>query len=695
MTSKQSCQGTNRNGEPCGNVVSGGEAYCRWHEGQAQTRTGSNPAAESGPRPRTLRAHFTAIVGNNLTLVMPVLYLLVCFTGITYEYALLKKFGIDFFEFADVSDFLVPGLRQPLALVVCVGLLVALYALIRLVSAIQRSSTRYHEKISQPERATFESAAFRAVRAREVLEAFLAKADATRQALRQPADDTRAQHGSVATTRQESRTFETGPGRVWRGIRAGGWSFVIVAARIAAAPPLWVLNALGLLEYVAHGGWRGVTGFAKVATRKDLEFGRGRGGAILGISFVVLLLASGAFMVAAAHGDYARITGSAAASYDPGGQAEADTDGRGSSSTWFARLFNDRLHPMRVSMRESRTRVVDAASSMLGPVSRNFPSLTVLVEKPEECLAGVRLVSSTRSHVLLYQTERPGAARAVASSSLAAIHIFQPDVTSKDAFDGPCLEYRDRKRQQEAARRQSEAHEQRRWETFVEVYRTRADSVQAQLQGLSATIEALSGAVAARPRADIGAHDAAELRAKLARIESRLTRLSSAHAVDVGTRRYSCPRRVESQSVFFDPGSTEIDDPLELDNLVALMAGTDLVILVEGFADEAGDATYNLRVSERRADYIKNVLVSIGGIDPSRIKAVGWGERFHRPTARGERSGDRRVDVTACAGDVPWQPRANLARSSTIPDVPGRISSLSLETVGLARQGIDPRVGPR
>ncbi|MCK8601514.1 OmpA family protein [Syntrophobacteraceae bacterium DRH4] len=48
-------------------------------------------------------------------------------------------------------------------------------------------------------------------------------------------------------------------------------------------------------------------------------------------------------------------------------------------------------------------------------------------------------------------------------------------------------------------------------------------------------------------------------------------------------------------------------------------------IRVEGHTDSTGSESYNLRLSEDRANAVKNALLS-RGVDPARIQAVGFGE---------------------------------------------------------------------
>ena len=76
------------------------------------------------------------------------------------------------------------------------------------------------------------------------------------------------------------------------------------------------------------------------------------------------------------------------------------------------------------------------------------------------------------------------------------------------------------------------------------------------------------------------------------------------------------------------------------------------LVTIEGFADPAGSVDYNLRLSRRRADAVKRVMVERFNMPESQFKTIGYGEQTGRQVAPGQRRGDpgaesnRRVTFT-------------------------------------------------
>lgn len=71
-------------------------------------------------------------------------------------------------------------------------------------------------------------------------------------------------------------------------------------------------------------------------------------------------------------------------------------------------------------------------------------------------------------------------------------------------------------------------------------------------------------------------------------------------------------------------------------------------ITVEGHTDNRGSESYNLQLSQKRADTVKNILVDKYGMPPSRLRAVGYGEAMPIDTNSTEegRQNNRRVVAT-------------------------------------------------
>lgn len=71
-------------------------------------------------------------------------------------------------------------------------------------------------------------------------------------------------------------------------------------------------------------------------------------------------------------------------------------------------------------------------------------------------------------------------------------------------------------------------------------------------------------------------------------------------------------------------------------------------VAVSGHTDSVGDAEFNLKLSESRAEKVAEFLVKVGQIDPSRVTFKGHGET--RPIATNEtqdgRAENRRVEIT-------------------------------------------------
>ena len=98
----------------------------------------------------------------------------------------------------------------------------------------------------------------------------------------------------------------------------------------------------------------------------------------------------------------------------------------------------------------------------------------------------------------------------------------------------------------------------------------------------------------------------------------------------------------------FDDAAVRQEDQAALEKFadVARQHYPGATITVEGFADPAGSASYNLRLSRERADAVRDFLVT-KGLDGTQLRTVGYGKtRLVRPGAKGSDDGaelNRRV----------------------------------------------------
>ena len=107
---------------------------------------------------------------------------------------------------------------------------------------------------------------------------------------------------------------------------------------------------------------------------------------------------------------------------------------------------------------------------------------------------------------------------------------------------------------------------------------------------------------------------------------------------------------MEFKNVYFDFGKADLlpESKLELDRVVLFLnKSTNITLEIDGHTDDIGSNEMNQTLSEKRAEAVRDYLVS-KGITATRLKAVGFGKS--KPLVRGNseeaRAKNRRVEMT-------------------------------------------------
>ena len=76
----------------------------------------------------------------------------------------------------------------------------------------------------------------------------------------------------------------------------------------------------------------------------------------------------------------------------------------------------------------------------------------------------------------------------------------------------------------------------------------------------------------------------------------------------------------------------------------------DIRVQLDGFADERGDADYNLELSKKRVEFVRDQLIA-AGIHPSRIETMAHGEAPAQDSSADSYALERRVSLTLFIDD--------------------------------------------
>lgn len=113
--------------------------------------------------------------------------------------------------------------------------------------------------------------------------------------------------------------------------------------------------------------------------------------------------------------------------------------------------------------------------------------------------------------------------------------------------------------------------------------------------------------------------------------------------------KYELPKTYTLENIYFDTGKATLkpESTATLQSMSELMLNKkSLEIEISGHTDNVGNDEYNLKLSEDRANAVKNYLV-VKGIENSRVKTIGYGPS--QPIATNDteegRQKNRRISV--------------------------------------------------
>jgi len=162
------------------------------------------------------------------------------------------------------------------------------------------------------------------------------------------------------------------------------------------------------------------------------------------------------------------------------------------------------------------------------------------------------------------------------------------------------------------------------------------------------TAEARQQADAARQDAGSARETAARAQAEAERIrkkaEAEVNRLETALGQIAETRRTALGLVMNLGSDYlkfeFDKADLRPEDKELLSRVAGiLMTSEDFTVSVNGHTDDVGTDAYNQKLSERRAESVKNWLTTKESLDGSRMTTKGWGET--KPVAPNDTDANR------------------------------------------------------
>jgi peptidoglycan-associated lipoprotein len=171
-------------------------------------------------------------------------------------------------------------------------------------------------------------------------------------------------------------------------------------------------------------------------------------------------------------------------------------------------------------------------------------------------------------------------------------------------------------------------------------HRVKPEELSAELAKLRAELQTEYQAGDRKVASDLGTRvDGVE--ARLNALKTELDELST--EFDVTVERMEQAIRFNAP-VFFDfaDATVRAEDHAVLDRFADAIKKSypEAMITVEGLTDPAGNATYNRKLGQKRADAVIEYLTMQNGLDNQRLRAVSYGEEKNRLMDAGKGPGE-------------------------------------------------------
>ncbi len=118
--------------------------------------------------------------------------------------------------------------------------------------------------------------------------------------------------------------------------------------------------------------------------------------------------------------------------------------------------------------------------------------------------------------------------------------------------------------------------------------------------------------------------------------------------IEVKTQKIE--NKITFKSIDFDSNSAKLKPEMENNlHLIIdfLVTHPNLLLEISGHTDAVGNAENNTYLSQKRADVIRDYIISYGSLDPSRVTAIGWGSMkplIHPEITQEHKQMNRRVE---------------------------------------------------